>query len=64
MTDTGNTKLKAKVLDLISKLRIEANVLNTAKNAKNNSMQGAPMLKDVSKYGDDFKEPLGLDDNG
>ena len=34
MTDTGNSKLKAKVLDVISKLRIEANVLNSAKNAK------------------------------
>ena len=25
---------------------------------------GGPMLKDANAYGDDFKEPLGLDENG
>ena len=32
--DTGHPKLKAKVLDLISKLRVEASILNPSKTAK------------------------------
>lgn len=44
MQDTGHSKLKAKTLDLISKLRLEANVLNAAKTAKAaNNAHGAQM---------------------
>ena len=34
MQDTGHSKLKQKTLDLISKLRVEANVLNSTKTGK------------------------------
>ena len=35
MADKGHPKLKAKVLDMITKLRLEAKILNDAKTGKN-----------------------------
>ena len=34
MQDSGHTKLKNKCLDVIQKLRVEANILNPSKNQK------------------------------
>ena len=38
LKDTGTSKLKQKVLDLISKLRVEAKVINASKEAMKNMM--------------------------
>ena len=38
LKDTGTSKLKQKVLDLISKLRVEARVINANKEAIKNMM--------------------------
>ena len=43
MQDTGHSKLKAKTLDLISKLRLEANVLNASKTGKAQNTYGAQL---------------------
>ena len=64
MQDNGHSKLKAKTLDLINKLRLEANVLNVNKTAKNTSSIGGAQLKNAREYGENEKEPLGLDENG
>jgi len=60
--DTGHPKLKAKCLDVITKLRIEANVLNITKTAR------APLPVEPPASSKEFeesaKEPLGLDENG
>lgn len=66
MNDTGNTKFKTKCLDLITKLRLEVNVLNSAKTQKAGPKDGGvnPQLRDVGAYDANFKEPLGLDENG
>ena len=62
MQDNGHSKLKAKTLDLINKLRLEANVLNANKNKVNtqNSLNG----KNTKESEIAEKEPLGLDENG
>ena len=65
MQDTGHSKLKAKTLDLITKLRLEANVLNANKTARNttSSVQGKS-VKETTENEKPEKEPLGLDENG
>ena len=55
MHDTGSSKLKNKVLDLITKLRVEASVLNPSKTGK--AVYYEPTEETE-------KEPLGLDENG
>ena len=65
--DTGHPKLRAKCLDLISKLRVEASVLNVAKTGKRPESPpkaAPPKLQNVKAFDDDFKEKLGLDENG
>ena len=64
--DTGHPKLRAKCLDLISKLRVEAAVLNISKTAKRpeSPPKVAPQLTNVKHFDDDFKEKLCLDQNG
>ena len=57
--DCGHSKLKAKCLDLITKLRVEAKVLNPSKTAR------APQPPDNFETQASLKKPeLGLDDNG
>ena len=65
MQDNGHSKLKAKTLDLITKLRLEANVLNANKTARNttSSVQGKS-VKETTENEKPEKEPLGLDENG
>ena len=61
--DSGHPKLKAKCLDIITKLRLEANVLNAPKTGKAPKVQEEkPKLVNGKQYDDDFKEVLGLDD--
>lgn len=63
--DSGHPKLKAKCLDIITRLRVEANVLNAPKTAKAPKVLDIPpKLVNASKYDDDNKEVLGLDENG
>ena len=65
--DSGHPKLKKKVLDLITKLRVEANVLNpqkTMKAAKDKICKPVGMnAKDFNDL-DNVKESLGLDADG
>ena len=62
--DSGHPKLKAKVLDLISKLRVEQSILNTAKTGRAKSPLEKPQLKNAKEFDDDGKEVIGLDENG
>lgn len=62
--DCGHPKLKAKCLDLITKLRMEAAVLNEAKTGKAKVVAPPPQVKDARNYDDQGKELLGLDENG
>ena len=63
--DSGHPKLKNKVLDLISKLRMEAAVLNVAKTGKNkNIAQETAILKNIKEYDESGIEKLGLDAEG
>lgn len=64
--DTGHPKLRAKCLDLISKLRIEAAILNPNKTARRpeSPPRAQPKLQNAKQFDDDFKEKLGLDENG
>lgn len=64
--DSGHPKLKAKCLDLISKLRVESAVLNVAKTAKAEPEQIKPNITVVNSknFTNDDKEALGLDANG
>lgn len=57
--DSGHPKLKAKCLDLITKLRLEASILNESKTGKAKE----PPLK-VQKEFDEKDKALGLDENG
>ena len=62
--DSGHPKLKAKCLDLITKLRLESNVLNTQKTARAPPQPENPKLSNVKNFDENDKEPLGLDENG
>ena len=64
--DNGHPKLKLKALDLITKLRVEARILNPQKTARaTGPVEVLPKMNDVRKYDDDLDhEKLGLDDNG
>ena len=63
--DTGHPKLKAKVLDLITKLRTEAAILNPSKTAKMKESEVVkPKLQNIKGYNTNGKERIGLDVNG
>lgn len=62
--DSGHPKLKAKVLDLLTKLRCESNILNVSKNAKAQNIVQPPLLKNAKDYDEDGIEKLGLDEHG
>ena len=65
--DSGHPKLRAKCLDIISKLRIETSILNPAKTGRRPESPPKPVkpvLQNVKEYDGDFKEKLGLDENG
>ena len=63
--DSGHPKLKAKCLDLISKLRLESQVLNPSKTAKAAPVpENTPRVGNAKNYDDNDREALGLDDNG
>eukprot|EP00353_Schmidingerella_taraikaensis_P013685 CAMPEP_0185594164 /NCGR_PEP_ID=MMETSP0434-20130131/73832_1 /TAXON_ID=626734 ORGANISM="Favella taraikaensis, Strain Fe Narragansett Bay" /NCGR_SAMPLE_ID=MMETSP0434 /ASSEMBLY_ACC=CAM_ASM_000379 /LENGTH=73 /DNA_ID=CAMNT_0028221269 /DNA_START=1 /DNA_END=222 /DNA_ORIENTATION=+ len=62
--DCGVPKLKAKCLDLISKLRIETNVLNMTKTGKAARVDTPPEKTRSKEYDENGKEVLSLDENG
>ena len=63
--DNGQPKLKLKALDLITKLRVEAKVLNPQKTGRAaGPIDVLPKMKDSKGYDDKDKEVLGLDENG
>ena len=66
--DVGHPKLRKKCLDLITKLRVEANVLNREKTARISEAEEAkkapPQLRNVKEFDENFKEKLGLDAEG
>ena len=64
MNDCGHPKLRAKALDLITKLRMEANILNAQKTAKAPPPVDVPQNIALSKLNSDGIEKLGLDENG
>ena len=62
--DTGHPKLKAKCLDLISKLRVEQAVLNVTKTGKAPYVATPTSKPHTKEYDENGKEILSLDDNG
>ena len=62
--DTGHPKLKAKCLDLISKLRVEQAVLNVTKTGKAAYVATPTSKPHTREYDENGKEILTLDDNG
>ena len=64
--DVGHPKLKAKCLDLIHKLRLEANILNVSKTGKADPSKqiDQPKLTNIKNFDDNGKEVLGVDENG
>lgn len=66
MSDLGNTKFKNKVLDLIEKVRLEADMLNASKTAKLPEVERAikPRMIDAKNYDKNGIEKLGVDEGG
>ena len=62
--DTGHPKLKAKCLDLISRLRIESNVLNSTKTSREFRRTETRIERPPKEYDEDGKEILSLDEAG
>lgn len=62
LNDTGNSRFKAKVLDLISKLRLEASLLNPPKQPKIQVKEQHDVANQDADEAE--KEPLGLDEHG
>lgn len=60
--DCGHPKLKAKCLDLITKLRIEASILNESKTGK--AKDPPPKLQNTKEFNDQDDKVIGLDENG